>query len=596
MSAPEPRWTPICDLQRIPVGGMHPVAAEGHKLVVVRPDASSVRVLDNRCPHEGYPLSQGQLEGGMLTCCWHNWKFRVDDGACVLGGENARTWPARIVGDAVQADLAEPDPAELIPGLLDSLQVGLFEHDVGRGLRDGVRLLKLGLSPRRLLAELAAYDARHSEYGSSHVMALAADCARGLPDDAGPAAMYSIAPVIELCGESNCRLPARERAAPAAVDLSGEGSARLGVELRAAVQAKDVDRAQALLAGALDEGADWAVVERWLLEIASDHFTDFGHQLIYLTKTRDLLAGLDDPEVLAALTRDVALGQLDGMLYATREDTLPYMERYSKRLEAIQAELPELLARGRDDIELDGTGLRDAVLDGSAVEAIDALHAALCEGVAAPRIARELVAAAAHRLLRFDVSLDSDPDCMEGWLWATHRFTFAAAVRQAVEQLPTPDALRFLYHAVAFVHSGRPMDVEQSQQIVLDGSATTEPNEPTVDDVLTAIAAKHADHAVLLAQALLASDEGVQALRIALEQLCLADPLVRPIVVTHAIKTTWAAFEEHALLAGHVDRNIPILATVRLLASPIVERRVHEMVTRSIDWVVNGKVPRKLTQ
>jgi len=483
-----------------------------------------------------------------------------------------------------------------VPGLLESLGVGLYEHDIGRTVRDGVRLLQLGLPPRRLLAELAAYDARHAEYGSSHVMALAADCARGLPDDAGPSAMYAVAPVIELCGESNRRLPPCERAAAATVDLHGDGAARLGAELRVAVQAEDVGRAQALLGGALDAGADWAMVERWLLEIASDHFTDFGHQLIYLTKTGELLAGQAEPEILASLTRDVALGQLDGFLYATREDTLPYMARYSSRLEAVEDELPELFARGRDEIVIEGTVLRDAVLDGSAGEAIDALQSALCEGIAAPRIARELVAAAAHRLLRFDVSLDSDPDCVEGWLWATHRFTFAAAVRQAVEQLPTPDALRFLYQAVAFVHSGQPMDAEQAERVELDAGATTASGLPTADDVVAAISTRDADRAVVLANALLADDEGTQALRTQLKELCLADPLVRPIVVTHAIKTTWAAFEEYDALAGHVDRNVPVLGAVRLLASPIVERRVHELVKRSIDWVVNGKVPRKLTQ
>ena len=30
----------------------------------------------NRCPHEGYPLSEGSLaDGCVLTCNWHNWKF-----------------------------------------------------------------------------------------------------------------------------------------------------------------------------------------------------------------------------------------------------------------------------------------------------------------------------------------------------------------------------------------------------------------------------------------------------------------------------------------------------------------------------------------
>ena len=32
------------------------------------------------------------------------------------------------------------------------------------------------------------------------------------------------------------------------------------------------------------------------------------------------------------------------------------------------------------------------------------------------------------------------------------------------------------------------------------------------------------------------------------------------------------------------------------LASPLVERRVHEAVRTSLRWVVDGEMPRKLTQ
>jgi len=41
---------------------------------------------------------------------------------------------------------------------------------------------------------------------------------------------------------------------------------------------------------------------------------------------------------------------------------------------------------------------------------------------------------------------------------------------------------------------------------------------------------------------------------------------------------------------------VPVLAAVRMLASPIKERRVAELVGSSIDWVLHGKLPRKLTQ
>ena len=601
MSAAESCWTRLCDLDQVAPGGMHPVAHEGHKLVVVRADADTVAVLDNRCPHEGYPLSQGQLDGGTLTCCWHNWKFNVSDGACLMGGEGAKSWPSRVVGGAIEVDVSEPDPATVIPGLLDSFREGLFDHDTGRSVRDGVRLLQLGFPPRSLLLELAVYDARHAEYGSTHVLALAADCGRGLGDDAGAEAMYAIAPVIDLCGEANRRLSARHRGPALTHTLDDVGEA-----LRAAVEAEDVPRAQGLLAGAFDAGVSWPTVRGWLLTIAADHFTDFGHQLIYLTKMGAWFDGHDDDghhrqDDTGDAARELSLGLVDSLLFATREDTLPYMGRYTRRLAALEDELPSLFAAVMPDLSWDGSALREGVLDGSAAEALDALEGALRSGVCPQRIARELVVAAAYRLLRFNVALDSDTSCAEGWLWATHRFTFAAAVRAAVEALAAPAALRFLFQAVAFVHSGQPMDeaVNERSERAADrvaglGDDAAVPD--LLDSVLAAIGGRHAGQAVAAAEQLLSTEPGAAALQSALRDLCLADPLVRPIVVAHGIKTTWAAFEERAALGDHPDRDVPVLAAVRLLASPIVERRIHELVQRSIAWVARGEMPRKLTQ
>ena len=83
----------------LPVGSLRMARAGDRRLCVAR-TASGVYALDHACPHEGYGLTQGVLEGNVLTCAWHNWKFRVDDGACVLGEEDVhpRILPARLSG------------------------------------------------------------------------------------------------------------------------------------------------------------------------------------------------------------------------------------------------------------------------------------------------------------------------------------------------------------------------------------------------------------------------------------------------------------------------------------------------------------------
>ena len=88
-----------------------------------------------------------------------------------------------------------------------------------------------------------------------------------------------------------------------------------------------------------------------------------------------------------------------------------------------------------------------------------------------------MVIAGAKRLLRFDVALDADPTVAENWLYATHRITFASAVRQALTQFDDPRRLRFLFHAVAFIHSGRKMDLATDARPSTDPSDAAEVDE-----------------------------------------------------------------------------------------------------------------------
>ncbi|MFQ5601326.1 MAG: Rieske 2Fe-2S domain-containing protein [Candidatus Krumholzibacteriia bacterium] len=580
-SAGNETWTTVGAWDDLLPGSLSTFKHRNHQLVVLRTEAGEVFALDNRCPHEGYPLAQGDLKGCSLTCGRHNWKFDVHDGRCILGGEDVRAYPVRVLDGAIEVDLADPEPSVVIPGLRRSFEQGLFEYDNGRTLRDGVRLLQVGYDPWKLLADLACYDALHAEYGSTHVLAVAADCGRLLERYPGVDAMYAIAPAVDLCGDTNIRMPEREHPLP-----------RPGASceaIRQAVEEEDAERAEGLLRGAFESGVPRDTLEGWLYAILSDHFLDFGHRLIYLVKAGELLDHVDD-----AYARDIYPALLYSTALATREDTLPYMRRYFEGMREVEPEFPRILEHERSDADFDPAAVRDAVLDGKASDAFDAVWNALRGGTPAPEIARALVGAAAHRLYRFDISWDADPDVAENWLWATHRFTFASAVRNATLRFRSPDSLRFLFQAVAFIHSGRRMDAPPERRIRLPQEGS--PSQVDAGRILEAIGSHETEAAVRLSSACLRQNGSVAELRHALEDLCIADPLVRPIVVAHAIKTTVAAFEEYEALAGQPDRDMTLLSAIRFLASPVVERRVKQTVRTSLRWVVNGTIPRKLTQ
>ncbi|MCA9323468.1 MAG: Rieske (2Fe-2S) protein, partial [Planctomycetes bacterium] len=101
MSLP-PEWTALGPLEDFSIGSLTTQRVGGRQLVVVRRDDGEISCLDNHCPHEGYPLVQGKLDGDTLTCVWHNWKFDVGTGACRLGGEAVRAYPTRVNGSQVE--------------------------------------------------------------------------------------------------------------------------------------------------------------------------------------------------------------------------------------------------------------------------------------------------------------------------------------------------------------------------------------------------------------------------------------------------------------------------------------------------------------
>jgi nitrite reductase (NADH) small subunit len=37
--------------------------------------------IDNTCPHRGGPLGEGDLEGAVVACPWHAWRWDVTTGA-----------------------------------------------------------------------------------------------------------------------------------------------------------------------------------------------------------------------------------------------------------------------------------------------------------------------------------------------------------------------------------------------------------------------------------------------------------------------------------------------------------------------------------
>ena len=88
------------------------VVRRAGKQILLIASGGRIFAIANRCPHEGYPLSEG-TEGPdcVLTCNWHNWKFDLANGEALVGRDPVRTYPVELRNGEIFLDLADP-PAD----------------------------------------------------------------------------------------------------------------------------------------------------------------------------------------------------------------------------------------------------------------------------------------------------------------------------------------------------------------------------------------------------------------------------------------------------------------------------------------------------
>lgn len=78
---------------------------EGKKIAVFR-RGSELHAMEDACPHQGGPLSEGSCKDGKIICPWHRWTFDLQSGVCdTQPGLSARVIPVQEVDGKIQVDL-----------------------------------------------------------------------------------------------------------------------------------------------------------------------------------------------------------------------------------------------------------------------------------------------------------------------------------------------------------------------------------------------------------------------------------------------------------------------------------------------------------
>jgi len=89
------------------------VEVDGEPVCLAKVHGAICAFTDN-CTHISGPLSDGELDGEVLTCPWHGAQFNIRTGKVLRGPARADilTYPVRIDGQTILVGLPDEDAAE----------------------------------------------------------------------------------------------------------------------------------------------------------------------------------------------------------------------------------------------------------------------------------------------------------------------------------------------------------------------------------------------------------------------------------------------------------------------------------------------------
>ncbi|MGR3913801.1 MAG: ferric reductase-like transmembrane domain-containing protein [Gammaproteobacteria bacterium] len=109
-------WVDVCAWRDIPLGRARVIALHGAERIAVfryrDNETTKLAAVSNVCQHQNGPLGEGRVIDGLITCPWHGYQYRPEDGCSPPPfGEKIPTYRLKLTGARVLLD-----PAPLPPG------------------------------------------------------------------------------------------------------------------------------------------------------------------------------------------------------------------------------------------------------------------------------------------------------------------------------------------------------------------------------------------------------------------------------------------------------------------------------------------------
>jgi len=99
------RWTYVCDLEDIEEGKAKMVNVKSERVAIFKYDGK-LSAVHNVCKHQMGPLGEGKIIDGCITCPWHGYQYRPQDGCAPAPfTEKVATYRLRLIDNRIHVDV-----------------------------------------------------------------------------------------------------------------------------------------------------------------------------------------------------------------------------------------------------------------------------------------------------------------------------------------------------------------------------------------------------------------------------------------------------------------------------------------------------------
>ena len=115
-AAPRAGWIAVGPASSIPDQGARIVSAPGGERIAIFRHQGRFSAVSNVCAHQNGPLGEGRIVDGCITCPWHGFQYRLEDGRSPPPfTEKIATHRVRLVEGAVEVEAMPQPPGTALP-------------------------------------------------------------------------------------------------------------------------------------------------------------------------------------------------------------------------------------------------------------------------------------------------------------------------------------------------------------------------------------------------------------------------------------------------------------------------------------------------